>query len=136
MISKATVHSATVLINRRINAERAVTKFGLVCSSVADMVLHHLEGRHAVQEGSASRCDECRRFPSCYLVIAAQPCYGFCRDERISGESDRSSAHCHSKSEMGTGSDGVACFTKCVAECNFDCRHVRVHRGGPGARSD
>ena len=28
---------------------------------------------------------------------------------------------------MGTVSDGVAGFTKCVAECNFDCRHVRVY---------
>ena len=34
---------------------------------------------------------------------------------------------------MGTVSDGVAGFTKCVAECNFDCRNVRVYRGGPGA---
>ena len=58
------------------------------------------------------------------------------RDERIIGESDRSSAHCHPKSEMGTVSDDVAGFTKCVAECNFDCRHVRVYRGGLGASPD
>jgi len=58
------------------------------------------------------------------------------RDERISGESDRSSAHCHPKSKMGTVSDDVAGFTKCVAERNFDCRHVRVYRGGLGARPD
>jgi hypothetical protein len=58
------------------------------------------------------------------------------RDERISGESDRSSANCHPESKMGTVSDGVAGFTKCVAEYNFDCRHVRVYRGGPGVRPD
>jgi hypothetical protein len=60
----------------------------------------------------------------------------FVRDERISGESDRSSAYCHPKSEMGTVSDDVAGFTKCVAECNFDCRHVRVYRSGLGASPD
>jgi hypothetical protein len=58
------------------------------------------------------------------------------RDERIIGESDRSSAHCHPKSEMGTVSDDVAGFTKCIAERNFDCRHVCVYRGGLGARPD
>jgi hypothetical protein len=58
------------------------------------------------------------------------------RDERIIGESDRSSAHCHPKSKMGAGSDGVAGFTECVAECNFDCRHVRVYRGGLRASPD
>jgi hypothetical protein len=64
------------------------------------------------------------------------PAMDFIRDERIIGKNDRSSAHCHSKSEMGTVSDRVAGFTKCVAECNFDCRHVRVYRGGLGARPD
>src|SRR5215471_7762261 len=54
MISKATVYKATVLMNRRMNAERGVTKFGPVCSSVAGMVLHHLEGTRAVQESSAA----------------------------------------------------------------------------------
>ena len=58
------------------------------------------------------------------------------RDERISGTNNRSSADCHPKSEMGTVSDRVAGFTKCIAECNLDRRHVRVYRGGPGARSD
>jgi hypothetical protein len=50
MISKATVHKATVLMNRRMNTERRVTTFGPVCSSVAGMAPHHLEGRHGVQE--------------------------------------------------------------------------------------
>jgi len=49
------------------------------------------------------------------------------RDERISGETNRSSPNCHPKSGIGTVSDGVADFTKRVAECNFDCRHVRVY---------
>jgi phosphatidylglycerophosphate synthase len=54
MISKATDHKATVLMNRRMNTERRVTTFGPVCSNVAGMALHHLEGRRTVQEGSAS----------------------------------------------------------------------------------
>jgi len=54
MISKATDHKATVLMNRRMNTERRVTTFGPVCSSVAGMTLHHLEGRRTVQDGSAS----------------------------------------------------------------------------------
>jgi hypothetical protein len=37
MISKATLHKATVLMNRRMNTERRVTTFGPVCSSVAGM---------------------------------------------------------------------------------------------------
>jgi phosphatidylglycerophosphate synthase len=54
MISKATDHKATVLMNRRMNTERGVTTFGPVCSNVAGMTLHHLEGRRTVQDGSAS----------------------------------------------------------------------------------
>ena len=49
------------------------------------------------------------------------------RDERIIRERDRSSAHCHPKSEMGTVCDDVAGVAKCVAERNFECRHVRVY---------
>ena len=60
----------------------------------------------------------------------------FVRDERIIGESDRSPANRHPKPEMGTVSDGVAGFTKCVAERNFDCWHVRVYRGGLGFSAD
>src|SRR5215469_3565757 len=55
------------------------------------------------------------------------------RDERISGENDRSPTDCHAKPEMGTVSDGVAGRAKCVAERDFDCRNVRVSRRGPGA---
>src|SRR5262249_32081660 len=58
------------------------------------------------------------------------------RDERISGESDRSPANCHPKSKVGTVSNNVAGCSKCVTECNFDCRNVRVYRSGPGARPD
>src|SRR5215475_14046953 len=54
MISKATVHKATVLMNRRMNTERGVTRFGPVCSNVTGMFQHHLEGRGAAQEASAS----------------------------------------------------------------------------------
>src|ERR1041385_8507310 len=53
MISNATVHKATVLMNRRMNAERGVSTFGPVCSSVAGMALHHPEGMHAMQEATA-----------------------------------------------------------------------------------
>lgn len=69
MISNATVQSAIVLINRRMNAERAVIRFEPVCSKVADMRLHHLEGRHSVQDGSAPA--------TCSLVILLGACYGF-----------------------------------------------------------
>jgi hypothetical protein len=58
------------------------------------------------------------------LINPAMDCV---RDERISGETNRSSPNCHPKSGIGTVSDGVAGFTKRVAECNFDCRHVRVY---------
>src|SRR5262245_1009220 len=54
MISNATVHKATVLMNRRMNTERGVTTCGPVCSNVTGMFQHHLEGRGAVQEASAS----------------------------------------------------------------------------------
>jgi len=53
MISSAIVQSAIVLRNRRIKAERDVMTFVPVCSSVAGMHLHHLEGRRAAQAGSA-----------------------------------------------------------------------------------
>ena len=87
-----------------------------------------------MQEASASVSDEMHgALPTCYwssLVKSAMDC---ARDERIIGESNRSPAHCHAKSEMGTVSDDVAGFTKCVAECNFDCRNVRVYRVGSRA---
>ena len=67
------------------------------------------------------------------LINPAMDC---ARDERITGESNRSPAHCHSKSEMGAVSHDVADFTKCVAECNFDCRDVRLYCGGSVARPD
>ena len=90
-----------------------------------------------MQEASASVSDEMHgALPTCYwssLVKSAMDC---ARDERIIGESNRSPAHCHAKSEMGTVSDDVAGFTKCVAECNFNCGYVRVYRGGVGVRPD
>src|SRR5258707_11372423 len=67
------------------------------------------------------------------LIHPAMDCV---RDERIIGESDRSSAHWHPKSKMGTVSHRVAGCAKCVSECDFDCRNVRVYCGGPGARPD
>src|ERR1043166_6276228 len=66
MISKAIVHKATVLINRRMNAERGPAAAGLVpaCSNVTGMFQHHLEGRRAVQEVSAYMLRRMRpRFP-------------------------------------------------------------------------
>ena len=67
------------------------------------------------------------------LINPAMDC---ARDERFSGESDRSSANCHPKSKMGTVSDRVAGCAQCLSEYNFDCRNVRVYRDGPGACSD
>src|SRR5438477_428048 len=96
MISKATVHNATVLMNRRMNTERRVTTFGPVCSSVAGMALHHLEGSRSAQE---------RAHPLATNTRSSR--------ELLSG---------HPSSN--------------VAECNFDCRIVRVYRGGPGAWPD
>jgi hypothetical protein len=55
------------------------------------------------------------------------------RDERIIGENYRPPAHCHAKSKMGTVGHDVARFTKCIAECNFDCRKVRVYLLEPRA---
>ena len=55
------------------------------------------------------------------------------RDERIIGEKYRAQAHRHAKSKMGPVGHDVAGFTKCIAECNFDCRNVRVYSIGPGA---
>src|SRR5262249_35295049 len=137
MISKATVHKATVLMNRRMNTERGVTTFGPVCSNVTGMFQHHLGGTRAVQEGSASCRDECTTFSRVVIWSSRiNPDMDCVRDERIIGESDRSSANCHPKSQMGAISDKVAGFTKCVAECNFDCWHVRVYRGGPSGRPD
>ena len=34
---------------------------------------------------------------------------------------------------MGAVSDGLVGFAKCIFECDFDCRNVRVYHGGPGA---
>src|SRR6266481_84413 len=151
MISKATDHKATVLMNRRMNTERGVTNFGPVCSKVAGMFLHHLEGKHVVQDGSASlrgrrdeflsdrryRCQD--RATHSRVVIWSSlinPAMDCARDERIDGENNRSSADCHPKPKMGPVSNRVAGFTECFAECNFDCGNVRVYRGGPGARPD
>jgi hypothetical protein len=137
MISKATDHKATVLMNRRMNTERRVATFGPVCSSVAGMALHHPEGRQGVQEGAHSGSDKCVTLSRVVIWSSLiNPAMDCIRDERIIGESDRSSAHCHPKSKMGTVSDDVAGFTKCVAKRNFDCRHVRVYRGGLGASPD
>jgi len=49
MISSATVHSAIVLMNRRMKVERGVITFVPVCSSVEDMHLHHLGGTNQAQ---------------------------------------------------------------------------------------
>src|SRR6266513_799828 len=90
MISKATVHNATVLMNRRMNTERRVTMFGPVCSSVAGMALHHLEGRHGVQEGSGSVSDEYATLSRVVIWSSLiSPALDRARDERISGESNQ-----------------------------------------------
>ena len=49
MISSATVQSATVLMNRRINAERDVMTFVPVCSRITGMHLHHPQGTKRAQ---------------------------------------------------------------------------------------
>src|SRR5438045_2964117 len=54
MSIRSTVQSTTVLMNRRMNAERRRTRFGPLCSNVVGMKLHHLEVTHAAQEGSAT----------------------------------------------------------------------------------
>ena len=150
MISRATVHSTIVLMNRRMNAERGVSSFGPVCSNVAGMRLHDHEGRHAVQDEAVdsepigriplralrSGREFARVLSSCYLVILLKACYGFVRDERICGASNRSPTNCHPKSKVGAGSNSVAGVTKSITECHFDRGHVRVCRGGLRARPD
>jgi hypothetical protein len=80
--------------------------------------------------------DEMRdAFPSVIWSSFINPAMDCARDERIS-ESNRSSPHCDAKSKMGTGSDRAAGFAKCVSECNFHCRNVRVYRGGRSAWPD
>src|SRR4029077_5118458 len=89
------------------------------------------------KRGAHSGSDKCVTLsPVVIWSSLINPAMDCVRDERNNGESDRSSAHCHPKSKMGSGSDAVAGCTKCFAECNFDCRHVRVYRGGLGVRPD
>ena len=136
MISKATDHKATVLMNRRMKTERRVATFGPVCSSVAGTALHHPEGRHGVQEGSASVSDEYATLSRIVIWSSLiSPAMDRARDERISGESNQSSAHCDAKSQMAQSAT-TWLASRNVAECNFDCRNVRVYRGGPGASPD
>ena len=132
MISRATVHKATVLMNRRTNAERgpAAAGFVPVCSNVTGMFQHHLEGTRSVQE--VERIHGCATLSRVVIWSSRiNPDMDCVRDERNISESDRSSANCHPKSEMGTVSDDVAGFTKCVAECNFDCRMCACIAAGP-----
>src|SRR5881392_1005129 len=136
MISRATVQRATVLMNRKMNAERRFTKFGPLCSNVVGMLLHHLELTHAAQDWSAAVA---RRIGHCRVVVWSfwfSPAMDFVRDERIRAANDRSPANCHPKSEMGTVGDHVARFTKCVAQCYFDRWHVCVHCSGNRAQPD
>jgi hypothetical protein len=136
MISKATDHRATVLMNRRMNTERRVTTFGPVRSSVAGMGLCIISEERALRKGvaySAGNNDVLRVVIWSPLVNPAMDCV---RDERIIGESNRSSAHCHPKSVMGTVSDHLAGCAKCIAECNFHCRNVCLYRGRFGAWPD
>jgi hypothetical protein len=78
MISKATDHKATVLMNRRMNTERRVTTFGPVCSSVAGMSCIISEEGALRKRGAYPCCDECATLSrAVHLVITYQPCYGF-----------------------------------------------------------
>ena len=69
MISRATVQRPMVLMNRRMNAERRLTKFGPLCSNVVGTQLHHLEVTLAAQEGSATVPRQMPATYSCCLVI-------------------------------------------------------------------
>src|SRR4029453_12617049 len=137
MISKAVVHKATVLMNRRMNTERRVTTFGPVCSSVAGMSCIISEEGALRKRGAHPCCNEGATLSRVVIWSSLiNLAMDFVRDERIIGKSNRSSADCPPKSKMGGGSGEVAGFTECVAECNFDCRHVRVYRGGHGVSPD
>src|ERR1700757_2178310 len=140
MISKATVHKATVLMNRRTNAERGPAAAGFVpaCSNVTGM-FQPSSRRNA----RCARMERIRIAMECGTISRVvlwssllSPAMDCIRDERIIGENDRSSANCHAKSKVGTVSDHLAGCTKCVAECNFDRRHVRVHLRRPGTWPD
>jgi hypothetical protein len=89
MISKATDHNATVLMNRRMNTARRVTTFGPVCSSVAGMSCIISEEGALRKKGEHLCRDEMR---GVLLVVLwptlINPAMDCARDERISGESD------------------------------------------------
>src|SRR5512132_3725972 len=109
MISKATDHKATVLMNRRMNTERRVATFGPVCSSVAGMSCIIPKEGTVCKRGAHSDSDECATLSRAVIWSSLiNPAMDCVRDERIIGESDRSSAHCHPKSKMGTVRDSVA----------------------------
>ena len=56
------------------------------------------------------------------------------RDERIRRANDGSSANCHPKPEVGADRDYMVGLAKCVAECNFNRRNVRMYRSGISAQ--
>src|SRR5438034_11594859 len=129
MISKATVQRATVLMNRRMNTERGVSTFGPVCSNVAGISCIISKERALCKTVARQHCDEYAK-PSRVVIWSSlpRPAMDCVRDEQISGAIHGSSANCHSKPEMGTNNDHVVGLTKCVAECNFNRRNVRVYR--------
>ena len=152
MISRATVHSTIVLMNRRMNAERGVSSFGPVCSNVAGMLLHHLEGTRAVQDEAvdsrAIRTDSFAgagfaagtRSLACFRVVISS---FFLRPAMDSSAMNESAAQAIDRRpiatrnrKVGAGNNSVAGVTKSITECHFDRGHVRVCRGGLRARPD
>src|SRR5258707_6167559 len=117
MMSKATDHKATVLMNRRMKTERRVTTFGPVCSNVAGMALHHLEGMRAMQEGSIILS---RRRQAC---SASSPCEGEMIEVRSSvpefqpGHCDPSPSALPKKGEVTQPSCCLSQMCRAVSRC-------------------
>src|SRR5437868_13390232 len=120
MISKATLQRATVLINRRMNAERGVTTFGPVCSNVAGISCIISKERVLCKRVAHQCGDECATLSRVVIWSSLlRPAMDCVRNERISGAHNGSSANCHPKPEVGANSDHVVGLAKCVGECNF-----------------
>src|SRR5436305_6901517 len=96
--------------------------------------VHHLEGTRAVQESSAPAWRRMRHSRVVIWSSLLRPAMDCLRNERISGAHNRSSANRHPKPEVGADSDHLVGLAKCVAECNFNRRNVRVYRSGTSAQ--
>ena len=89
-----------------------------------------------MQEGSASVSDEYATLSRVVIWSSLiSPAMDRARDERISGESNQSSAHCDAKSQMAQSATTWLASRKSPDAISI-AGFVRVYRGGPGAWPD